>query len=119
MTRLLKAGWTQALMLSLLLLTGCRQQREEMAEENAVYYWRTDLRLDTTERAFLKQYDIRKVYCRYFDVVMSDDGQPMPNATIHFESPHQLLPEGEAISQTIFEADSLPLGGRCRRRLRR
>ena len=99
MTRLLKAGWTQALMLSLLLLTGCRQQREEMAEENAVYYWRTDLRLDTTERAFLKQYDIRKVYCRYFDVVMKESGEPTPNATIAFSD---TLPEGVELVPTIY-----------------
>ena len=99
MTRLLKAGWTQALMLSLLLLTGCRQQREEMAEENAVYYWRTDLRLDTTEQAFLKQYDIRKVYCRYFDVVMKESGEPTPNATIAFSD---TLPEGVELVPTIY-----------------
>ena len=99
MTRLLKAGWTQALMLSLLLSTGCRQQREEMADENAVYYWRTDLRLDTTERAFLKQYDIRKVYCRYFDVVMKESGEPTPNATIAFSD---TLPEGVELVPTIY-----------------
>jgi hypothetical protein len=38
------------------------------------------------ERNFLKQYDIQKVYCRYFDVVMRND-EPMPNATISFAEP--------------------------------
>ena len=36
------------------------------------------------ERAFLQHYHINKVYCRYFDVVMNGDGEPMPNATIRF-----------------------------------
>jgi hypothetical protein len=36
------------------------------------------------ERAFLQQYHINKIYCRYFDVVMNSDGEPMPNATIRF-----------------------------------
>ena len=66
-----------------LLTIGCRQQ-EQMPEENAVYYWRTEWGLDSVERAFLQQYDIQKVYCRYFDVVMTD-GNPMPNATMQFE----------------------------------
>ena len=54
-----------------------------MPEENAVYYWRTEWRQDSVERAFLEQHHISKVYCRYFDVVMRD-GEPMPNATITF-----------------------------------
>ena len=72
-----------------------------MDEGNAVYYWRTDFRLDSTERAFLKQYHINKIYCRYFDVVMdSTHGQvPMPNATITFSD---TLPEGIEMIPTIY-----------------
>ena len=66
-----------------MMLVGCTQPKE-LPEENAVYYWRTDLRLDSTERAFLATYHIKKVYCRYFDVVINDTATgPMPNATIH------------------------------------
>ena len=71
--------------LLLMLLAGC-SKTTTLPEQNAVYYWRTEWRLDSTERAFLQQYDIRKVYCRYFDVVMQD-GEPMPNATINFVEP--------------------------------
>ncbi len=88
-----------ALLLSL-LTTGCSQQeRKELPEGNAVYYWRTDLRLDSTERVFLKTYDIKKVYCRYFDVVMSDSGVPTPNATIAFSD---TLPNGVELVPTIY-----------------
>lgn len=83
-----------------LLTTGCSQQRREVLPEgNAVYYWRTDWRLDTTERAFLKQHHINKVYCRYFDVVMNDSLGPMPNATIRFS---ENLPEGIELIPTVF-----------------
>ena len=84
-----------------LLTTGCRDTKEQMEldEGNAVYYWRTDLRLDSTERAFLKTYHINKVYCRYFDVVMNDEGEPMPNATVTFSDP---LPEGVEIIPTVY-----------------
>lgn len=86
-----------------LLITGCGKQRPQdksLEQCNSVYYWRTDLRLDSTERVFLKQYDIKKVYCRYFDVVMGDnDAEPSPNATISFSDS---LPDGIEIIPTIY-----------------
>lgn len=73
---------------------------KELDEGNAVYYWRTDLRLDSTERAFLKTYHINKVYCRYFDVVMNDEAEgPMPNATITFSD---TLPAGVEMIPTVY-----------------
>jgi hypothetical protein len=74
-----------SLLIAVLMLTGCQQQ-SPMPQQNSVYYWRTEWHLDSLERNFLKQYDIQKVYCRYFDVVMRND-EPMPNATISFAEP--------------------------------
>ena len=84
-----------------LLTVGCSKQedRTELEEGNAVYYWRTDLKLDSTERAFLQQYHINKVYCRYFDVVMSESGEPKPNATITFSD---TLPDSIEIIPTVY-----------------
>ncbi len=84
-----------------LLCIGCSQQEQrELPEGNAVYFWRTDLRLDSTEKAFLQQYHINKVYCRYFDVVMNDDGtEPKPNATISFS---EILPADIEIIPTVY-----------------
>ncbi len=77
-----------------------RYQDESLELSNGVYYWRTDLHLDSTERAFLKQHHINKVYCRYFDVVMSDDGtEPKPNATIAFTD---TLPAGIELIPTVY-----------------
>ncbi len=81
-----------------LLLVACQASREELKKENAVYYWRTELRLDSAERAFLKRYHISKVYCRYFDVVMTDEG-PMPNATLTFSD---MLPKGMELVPTVY-----------------
>ena len=84
-------------------MTGCDKQKsqdENLEQCNSVYYWRTDLRLDSTERVFLSQYNINKVYCRYFDVVMNDDDtEPSPNATISFSD---TLPAGIEIIPTIY-----------------
>ena len=84
-----------------LLTIGCNQMElKELPEGNAVYYWRTDLRLDSTERTFLSQYHINKVYCRYFDVVMNDEGtEPKPNATISFSD---TLPSDIEMIPTIY-----------------
>ena len=82
------------LLLSILLLAGCRHHGDAVSAlpvENAAYYWRTTWGLDSAEAAFLQEHNIHRVFCRYFDVVM-DGGEPMPNATIRF--------------------NSLPLGGR-------
>lgn len=86
-------------MLLCLLTVGCRE-RKELAEGNAVYYWRTDLKIDSTERVFLQLYNINKVYCRYFDVVINNESVgPMPNATIAFSD---TLPAGIEIIPTIY-----------------
>ena len=95
--------WTVCFLTMLMALTGCQQHERQspttLAEGNSVYYWRTDLHLDSTERAFLKRHDIDKVYCRYFDVVMGDDGQPTPNATITFSD---TLPDGVELVPTVY-----------------
>ena len=83
----------------LLALMSCSKQ-SDIEKGNAVYYWRTDLRLDSTERAFLVQYDIKKVYCRYFDVVINDDDEgPVPNATISFST---TFPKGIELVPTVY-----------------
>jgi hypothetical protein len=84
-----------------LLTAGCSKQKgiAELEEGNAVYYWRTDLRLDSVERAFLTQYQVKKFYCRYFDVVMSESGEPKPNATITFSD---ALPDSIEIIPTVY-----------------
>ena len=65
-----------------------------------MYFWRTDLRLDSAEQAFLQRYHINKVYCRYFDVVMNEEGtEPRPNATIAFSSN---LPDSIELIPTIY-----------------
>ena len=82
-----------------LLIAGC-SEREELAESNAVYYWRTDFKLDSTEWAFLQHHHINIVYCRYFDVVINEEGaEPKPNATISFSS---TLPDSIELVPTVY-----------------
>lgn len=85
-------------LLLILLLTGCKH-RPQMDEENSVYYWRTEWRLDSLESDFLSKYNINKVYCRYFDVVMDENNEPRPNATIVFT---EAVPQGLELIPAVY-----------------
>ena len=65
----------------------------------AVYYWRTTFSLDSTERSFLKQFDVGKVYIRFFDVVPDGNGGVKPNATLAFSDS---VPPGLEVIPTVF-----------------
>lgn len=92
-----------ALFLSLFLLTLCGCSRSEdysrVPEGNAMYYWRTSLALDSAETTFLRKYDVRRLYVRFFDVVKEKGTSPTPNATLRF-------PEGNVIPRDV---ESIPV----------
>lgn len=88
-------GW----LFLLLVVIGCSEQHD-LDRSNSIYYWRTELRLDSTERDFLAKYHIRKMYCRYFDVVINREGDgPVPNATISFSSS---FPQDVEVVPTVY-----------------
>ena len=94
-----------ALLCCLLLLCACSKQDRPPLDVTgrAVYYWRTIFALDSTERHFLNSHHVERIYCRYFDVVLTptDNGTlvPMPNATILFRDS---LPEDIELIPTVF-----------------
>lgn len=60
--------------------TAAADSRERV---NGVYYWRTVLRLDSAERAFIRDHDIRRMYVRMFDVDLDCHGDELvPVATL-------------------------------------
>lgn len=85
---------------TVLQMMACQSDHSSPIEAgNSAYFWRTEFLLDSTERAFMKQYQMKKLYCRYFDVVMDEQQGPMPNATITFRDS---IPEGIEIVPTVF-----------------
>ena len=81
--------------LLLLLFTACMEQQHS----RGMYYWSTTFQLDSTKKSFLKEHQINRLYLRYFDVVVDDNGEPMPNATIRFRDS---IPQGLEIIPTVF-----------------
>lgn len=85
-----------------LLLAACADGTPPFGEGNAVYYWRTSLTLDSTERSFLQHHHVGRFYCRYFDVVMGADGEPVPNATLRIDGTPDLLSVVTSVIPTIY-----------------
>ena len=79
----------------LLLFTACQEQQLG----RSMYYWSTTFQLDSTKQSFLKEHQINRLYLRYFDVVVDDNGEPMPNATVRFKDS---IPQGLEIIPTVF-----------------
>lgn len=85
---------------ALMALTACtRQSTKNVEAARAMYFWRTDFRLSEEETAFLRTHNISKIYLRYFDVVVNEAGQVMPNATVSFTTDTL---EGIEIIPTVF-----------------
>ena len=93
----------------MLVLASCNQKQGQEAERS-MYYWRTVFALSDQEREFLQVHNINRLYIRFFDVVLNEDGEPMPNATIAFkewreengERKENTLPENLEVVPTIF-----------------
>lgn len=91
---------------------GCSSERQteilqNEAPFNGIYYWKTTFSLNETEKAFLKEHQVKRLYLRFFDVVpdneiVSVDGfvcDVVPNATITFK---QAVPEGLEIVPVVY-----------------
>lgn len=85
--------------LAVTTLFSCNKGHQDVPRPaRSVYYWRTVMQLDSAERDFLARNEVKKMYVRYFDVVVKD-GKLMPNATLHFSEP---VPDGLEIVPTVF-----------------
>jgi len=94
-------SWVTGILLigMLLTLTSCRRQEAEIPEPaNAIYYWRSELRLSEGEQAFLRQHEVRKIYLHLFDVVRRQ-GELQPSTTLLVIDP---LPAGVQAIPVVF-----------------
>jgi hypothetical protein len=66
---------------------------------NAVYYWKTVFTLNDAEKQWLADYNIGRLYIRYFDIGFDAGDDPVPIGTIRFTDP---IPEGPEIVPTVF-----------------
>lgn len=95
----MKKQWWILLLLGV-ALAGCNHKPGRVPDPaNGAYYWRTTLRLDSTERAFLAQHHVKKLFLRFFDLVPDGKGSIKPNATLRFAD---TLPTDLEVIPTVF-----------------
>ena len=105
---------TRQILFVLLALVGvgCSPNRQveiqqTMTPFNGIYYWKTTFVLNETERTFLEEHQVKRLYLRLFDVVPDNeivrlDGfvcDVVPNATITFK---QAVPEGLEVVPVVY-----------------
>ena len=94
-----------------LSLSACRKTDSEAV--HSAYYWSTTFQMSARKADFIHDNQIKKLYMRFFDVVMDKD-KAMPNATIEFAD---TIPSDLQVIPTVFitnecmtvRQDSLPL----------
>ena len=101
------------LIVTSVLIAGCTHQDKttaEFAKHNSIYYWKTTFALDSTERAFLTEHDIDRIYLHMFDVAVEPDYETggtevVPIATTRFEAS---VPDGvEVVPVAYITLDAL------------
>lgn len=80
-----------------LLALSCSTATEQERIHSA-YYWTTSFQWSEKKTDFIRDNHIRRLYIRFFDVVMTDNG-PMPNATIEFQD---TIPKDIEVVPTVF-----------------
>lgn len=86
-------------LLSIGLTLSCSKPKPMPTTMRSVYYWSTTLNMDSVKTAFMRNYDISRMYIRYFDVVAHQSGRAVPNATLKFATD---VPQGIDIVPTVF-----------------
>ena len=87
------------LSVAMMLLVFVACSHKDHASMRSMYYWSTTFNLSNTKKTFLNRHHIQRLYIRYFDVVLDDNRQPMPNATIQFKAP---IPQDMEVIPTVF-----------------
>jgi hypothetical protein len=77
------------------LLTACGAREGRV--KRGFYYWKSDFRLDSRDRALLSKLAVNVLYVKFFDVVWKNG--PVPAATVRFSSQSQ---QGLEIVPTVF-----------------
>ena len=71
--------------MALTSLAACRREHNNSTLESA-YYWSTTLQMDSAKRTFRRAHQVKRLYIRFFDIVMSEDNGPVHNATLRFDA---------------------------------
>lgn len=92
------------LCLVLSLFTSCQSHEAEVPDAaRSVYYWRQELSLNASERAWMERHEVSKVYLHLFDVVRQG-GNLQPRGTLTVTD---ALPAGTQVVPVVFLAHDI------------
>lgn len=77
------------------LLMACQVKNAD--NQLSAYYWKTRFKLSDTEKKFVADNGVNRLYIRYFDVTLNE-GKPKPLAPIIFES----IPENITVVPVVY-----------------
>lgn len=87
------------LWLTVLAFAACQEKETAQPPTRSAYYWSTTWEGDSATLALIRDNGISRLYLRYFDVVVTPEGEVMPNATIRFAG---ALPDSTEVVPTVF-----------------
>lgn len=92
-----------SLLIFITLLSCTRTASLKSEESNSIYYWRTTFSLSDSEKEFMREHDVKKIYMRFFDVEWAypaKNGEDVtPEATIRF---NDTIPAGVEVVPTVY-----------------
>ena len=80
------------------LFLSCKN-KNPLAVTPAFYHWQTRLQLTPAERKLVDSLNVKKLYVKFFDIDINENGEPSPNAVVEIDT--QLL-DGLEIIPTVF-----------------
>jgi len=93
-----------SLCLGSLFYTGCK--KDGVLKERSVYFWKSNFKLDQEERSFVKKYNVKKIYAKFFDVVEAENEfgvTSIPIATLNLEDG---IPNGVEVVPVVFISEN-------------
>ncbi len=81
----------------IIIFVACSDKNNEAL--HSAYYWTTTFQLSDMKNDFIRKHDVRRLYLRFFDVVMDPKNGAIPNATIKFQDN---VPDTLEIIPTVF-----------------
>ena len=84
-------------LLAVVFLYSCKEQPSDAL--HSAYYWTTTYKMSPEKADFITKHHVKRLYMRFFDVVMDPHGKPVPNATIEFID---TIPDSLEIVPTVY-----------------
>jgi len=89
--------WLNFLFIFSILFFSCKKNPPQITP--SFYHWQTEFQLADSEKTYLQNFPIQKLYVKFFDVDWHSSGEPLPQAEVIWKEP---IAENIEIIPTVF-----------------